>query len=94
MQTVSTKRVQKLITFSPQLYTHLEAKARRLGVTFPEYIRSLALEDIKGEVNDIIIASREMEEAIGASLDDYQTGRFSEFDPTDTDQLKALFEEK
>lgn len=90
----STKRVQKLITFSPQLYTHLEEKARRLGVTFPEYIRSLALEDIKTEVTDAIVASPEMEEAIGASLHDYQTGKFSEFDPADTAQLKALFDEE
>ena len=44
-------RVQKLITFSPKLYGHLQAKAERLGMGFAEYIRHLAVNDLQKELD-------------------------------------------
>lgn len=84
------KRVQKLITFSPQLATHIEDKAKQLGVSFPEYIRSLAVQDIK---EDYIIAPPHLEKQIGASLQEFSEEKGSPLDPQNPDDLKELFGE-
>lgn len=88
------QRVQKLITFSPQLYELVEGKAQRLGVTFPEYIRSLALEDIKDNKAPYITVSPELEEEIELSLADFKKGDYKEFDPENEDDMNELFNGK
>ena len=70
-------RVQKLITFSPNLYTLVEKKAERLGVSFPEYIRILAVSDIKEQVEDLPMVDEETEAQIGKSLKDLKEGRYT-----------------
>ena len=87
------KRVQKLITFSPQLYNLVDEKAQRLGVSFPEYIRSLAVTDIKEAGVPDLAVSPELEEEIGASLADAKAGKTVEFDPENPKEMDALFEE-
>jgi len=47
---MESKRVQKLVTFSPKLYSLLKTKAERLGMGFAEYLRFLAVNDLKNEV--------------------------------------------
>ncbi len=88
------QRVQKLITFSPQLYDLVEGKAQRLGVTFPEYIRSLALEDIKDNKAPYITVSPELEEEIELSLADFKKGDYKEFDPENENDMNELFDGK
>jgi len=70
-------RVQKLITFSPNLYTLVEKKAERLGVSFPEYIRILAVSDIKEQVEEVPMVDVETERQIGKSLQDIKKGRYT-----------------
>lgn len=73
------KRVQKLITFSPQLYAIVKQKADRLGVSFPEYLRMLAVTDVKKEVEveKIPMVDEETEKRIGESLKDFKEGRYT-----------------
>jgi len=70
-------RVQKLITFSPNLYTLVERKAEKLGVSFPEYIRILAVSDIKEQVEELTMVDIETEKQIGKSLQDIKKGRYT-----------------
>ncbi|TSC66783.1 MAG: hypothetical protein CEO21_31 [Microgenomates group bacterium Gr01-1014_80] len=73
----NTVRVQKLITFSPQLYEIVFAKARQLGLSFGEYIRHLAVIDIKDQVTTLEFVDRETEKRIGRGLKDFKTGHFT-----------------
>lgn len=88
------KRVQKLITFSPQLARYIEFKAEKMGVSFPEYIRALAMNDIKDQVDDIIVASPEMERQIGLAMQEVDQGHVSYLDPSNQDELDQLFGDK
>lgn len=72
----STARVQKLITFSPQLYEIVLAKAKQLGLSFGEYIRHLTITDVKEEVKQLSMVDEETERRIGQSLKDLKEGRF------------------
>lgn len=47
---MSVQRIQKLITFSPKLYGLLKAKAERLGMGFAEYMRHLAVSDLRQDL--------------------------------------------
>lgn len=71
------QRIQKLITFSPHLYDLVEKKAGKLGVSFPEYIRILAVSDIKEQVEALPMVSEETEAQIGKSLQDLRKGRYT-----------------
>jgi len=71
-------RVQKLITFSPNLYTLVEKKAERLGVSFPEYIRILAVSDIKEQVEELPMVDVETEKQIGKSFQALKEGRYTD----------------
>lgn len=70
-------RIQKLITFSPHLYTLVEEKAEKLGVSFPDYIRILAVSDIKEQVEQLPMVDEETEKQIGKSLQDLKEGRYT-----------------
>lgn len=70
-------RIQKLITFSPLLHTLLEKKAEKLGISFPEYIRMLAVSDIKEEVEKPLLVDEETEKQIASSLKDLKTGKYT-----------------
>ncbi len=71
------QRIQKLITFSPHLYHLLEEKAENLGISFPEYIRMLAVSDIKKRVEALPMVDEETEKQIGKSLQDLKIGRYT-----------------
>ena len=75
MQT-QTKSVQKLITFSPQLYQLVLNKAKRLGLSFAEFLRLVAVNEVKKEVEEIPMVDEETEKRIGESLKAYKEGRF------------------
>ncbi|MBI4225896.1 hypothetical protein HY612_02175 [Candidatus Roizmanbacteria bacterium] len=72
-----SKRIQKLITFSPQLYSLVKEKAERLGLSFPEYLRLLAASDVKKEVEQIPMIDEETEKRIGESLEAYRKGQYT-----------------
>lgn len=73
----NTVRIQKLITFSPQLYEIVLAKAKQLGLSFGEYIRHLTITDVKEEVEQFYMVDLETERRIGQSLKDLEEGRFT-----------------
>ncbi len=86
-----TARVQKLITFSPQLYEIIIAKAKQLGLSFGEYMRHLAIIDVKEEIEHLPMVDDETDKRIGQSLKDLAEGRYTEVDPSDEKALnKAL----
>lgn len=39
-------RIQKLITLSPQLFEQADQKAEELGLSFPDYVRHLIVNDV------------------------------------------------
>lgn len=71
------QRIQKLITFSPHLHDLVEKKAEKLGVSFPEYIRMLAVSDIKEQVEQLPMVDEDTEEQIGKSLEDLRKGHYT-----------------
>ncbi|MBI3282913.1 hypothetical protein HYZ70_02450 [Candidatus Curtissbacteria bacterium] len=77
-----TQRIQKLITFSPQLYQVVLAKARHLGLSFGEYMRHLAIIDVKKEVEHLPMVDEATDKRIGRSLKDLKEGRYTEVDPS------------
>ncbi len=86
-----TLRVQKLITFSPQLYQVVLAKARQLGLSFGEYMRHLAIIDVKKEVEHLPMVDEATDKRIGQSLKDLEEGRYTQVDPSNEKELnKAL----
>ena len=86
-----TARVQKLITFSPQLYQVVLTKARQLGLSFGEYMRHLAVIDVKEEIERLPMVDDASDKRIGQSLKDLEEGRYTEVDPSDDKALnKAL----
>lgn len=88
------KRVQKLITFSPQLHQLVELNAKKIGLSFPEYIRILAVNDVKKEVEKELMVSEASEQRIGKSLKDIKKGRFIEVKPGDGVALDKVLEIK
>lgn len=88
---MNAKRIQKLITFSPQLYQLAYHKAKMLGLSFADYIRHLAVADVKEEVEHIPMVDEETEKRIEESLRDIEEGRYITVDPTNEKELnKAL----
>ncbi|OGD97816.1 hypothetical protein A3A49_01530 [Candidatus Curtissbacteria bacterium RIFCSPLOWO2_01_FULL_38_11b] len=86
-----TPRIQKLITFSPQLYQVVLAKAKQLGLSFGEYMRHLAIIDVKKEVEHLPMVDEATDKRIGQSLKDLAEGRYTEVDPSNEKALnKAL----
>jgi len=76
INSMQAQRIQKLITFSPQLYELIEQKVSKLGVSFPEYIRSLAVNDVKRNVEFTSFLTHEEEEGVKNSLADIRAGRY------------------
>jgi hypothetical protein len=70
--------VQKQITFPTQLYELVLKRVESLGVSFSEYMRSLAISDIKikDHEEDIPMVDAGVEKQIGKSLEDIKKGRY------------------
>ena len=47
---MAKERIQKLVTFSPKLYGLLKARAEHLGMGFAEYLRYLAVSDLRQDL--------------------------------------------
>ena len=76
--TTAINRVQKLVTFSPQLYYNAETKAKYLGVPFAEYLRHLIIKDVEEDIVDIPMVDDETNKRIGESLEAYKRGEYTE----------------
>ena len=80
-------RIQKLITFSSHLYSLTEKKAEKLGISFPEYIRMLAVSDIKKQAEEVPLVDEETEKQIAKSLQARKDGKYT--DIRTEDELNA-----
>lgn len=76
--TTAATRVQKLVTFSPQLYSNAETKAKQLGVPFAEYLRHLIIKDVEENIVDLPMVDEETDRRIGESLEAYKRGEYTE----------------
>lgn len=85
-----TVRVQKLITFSPQLYQVVMAKAKQVGLSFGEYIRHLVVVDVKEDIGHLPMVDAQTNEYIGQSLKDIAEGRYVDINPSDEQALNNL----
>ena len=74
----ATNRVQKLVTFSPQLYYNAEVKAKQLGIPFAEYLRHLIIKDVEEDITDLPMVDAETDRRIGESLEAYKRGEYTE----------------
>ena len=88
--TTVTNRVQKLVTFSPQLYYNAEARAKQLGIPFAEYLRHLIIKDVEEDIVDIPMVDAETDRRIGESLKAYEEGRYTEVDPNNEDHMNEF----
>lgn len=71
----SSNRIQKLLTFSPQLYANAQSRAGELGVPFAEYLRHLIMKDVENEA-PVEMVDGETEKRIGESLAAYDRGEY------------------
>lgn len=86
-----TVRVQKLITFSPQLYQVVMAKAKQVGLSFGEYIRHLVVIDVKEDMENLPMMDKATDKLIGESLEALREGKYMDVDASNEVQLrKAL----
>jgi len=88
--TTVTNRVQKLVTFSPQLYFNADTKAKQLGVPFAEYLRHLIIKDVEENIADMPMVDEKTDKRIGESLKAYEEGRYTEIDPTNKEEMNKL----
>lgn len=70
-------RIQKLITFSSDLFNLGEKKAKRLGLPFTEYIRYLLVSDVKDEAEPIEMLDEETSKRVEQGLKDHKEGRYT-----------------
>lgn len=87
---MNTKRIQKLITFSPQLYQLAYHKAKMLGLSFADYIRHLTVADVKEEAENIPMVDEETEKRIGESLKALERGEYIDIDPRNEKELNKF----
>ncbi len=90
MKQTKKSRVQKVVTFSPQLYFCADTKAKQLGVPFAEYLRHLVLKDVEKEAEEIYMVDEETERRIGESFKALNEGRYFDVDPSNEEEMKKL----
>lgn len=69
----SIEKVTKHLVFPAELAKQIEQKASKVGFTFAEYLRHIAVNDVE---EDIPYVDEETEKAIGESYEDYRNGRY------------------
>ena len=89
MQTM-IDRIQKLVTFSPQLYGRADKKAKQLGVPFAEYIRHLIIKDVEADITDYPMVDPDTERQIGESLKALEEGRYVDIDPSNEEEFNKF----
>ncbi len=76
MQTTQD-RVQKLVTYSPKLYSNAVARANNLGIPFAENVRHTLIKDVEESTKNLPMVDAEAEKRIGQSLKDLEEGRYT-----------------
>ncbi len=74
--------VVRQVGFPQPLFELIKIRLEQLGISTPEYVRHLVIEDIKPLYKDIPMVDLETEESIGRALDDIETGRVTRLKST------------
>ena len=77
------------LTFPPELYELVQLKTKRLGLTVPEYVRHLIINDV--ESLPVEEASPELEGKIASGLRDFAEGKYVVI--KNKEELKKFVEE-
>jgi len=75
MKNLQNNKIPRQIVFTTKLNEVATSKANKMGVSVPEYIRYLILQDNQDQHRDMPFVSDEMEEMIGKSIQDYLNGK-------------------
>lgn len=86
------RTVQSMITFPQNLYRLVEMRAKRYGMLVPEYIRFLALDDIRDEADKVEILDEKTSREVGKALKDIKEGRVSRVLKNE-DDIDSYFDE-
>lgn len=81
-------RIQKLITFSPQLYGNAQLRAEELGIPFAEYLRHLIISDVEKERSQQILLNTQANERLDQSYREISEGNFLDIDPSKENELE------
>ena len=68
--------ITKQITFTPTLIYTALLRARLLGISFPEYIRNLIVQDTKDSTDKSPLIYKNTEKYIRKALKDFKKGNF------------------
>lgn len=79
-----------MISLPPELYARVERQAKVFGLSFPEYVRFLMIQDIRDEPVEMV--DEETEERIGQALEAHKAGRTVSFEPGEEFSLEKLQE--
>ncbi len=74
--------VVRQVGFPQPLFELIKIRLEQLGISTPEYVRHLVIEDIKPLYKDIPMVDLETEESIGRALDDIETGKVTRLKST------------
>jgi hypothetical protein len=74
--------VIRQVGFPQPLFELIKIRLEQLGISTPEYVRHLVIEDIKPLYKDIPMVDLETEESIGRALDDIETGKVTRLKST------------
>jgi hypothetical protein len=58
------------------MYTLLSKRTKQLGISIPEYLRFLVINDTKPLIDNIPMIDLETENEIGKALKNYKAGRY------------------
>ncbi len=64
------------ITFPSELEMLAKKKTKKLGISIPEYVRHLVINDTLDEQEYVEYASPELEAKLAEAWDDYKNGRY------------------
>ncbi len=70
----------KHITFPYELNELMEVRLNQLGISAPEYVRQLVIQDVKPLYQNIPFVDAATEKSIGLSLQEIEDGDIAEFD--------------
>ena len=84
---MQTSRVQKLVTFSPELYQLTLTRAKSVGLSFADYLRHILVKEIEEEKYDLV----RLDKLAKQGLSEYRAGKTKSI--STPSELKAYLKE-
>ncbi len=81
MDETKTKHNQKLITFPDPLLKAANKKAKKIGLSFSEYMRMLVFLDNRADFEEYEILDKETSKGVEQGMKDIKEGRFVTIEP-------------